>query len=95
MVSPLPPLTALYLVFPVLLFVLGWLKFFYALLILIVLVGAFTSVGEIYRSIQRIHFGAPHETSLFSSAIALSQKLVEQRAGDPDSFFYQHMLRSP
>ena len=74
---------------------IGWLKFFYALIILIVLFGAFTSMGEISRSIQKYHFGAPDETSISSSATALSHNLVEQRAGDLNSFFFRHLLKSP
>ena len=55
--------------------------------------GAFTSLGEISRSWQKYHRGAPDETTLSSSANSLSPDLVQQRLGQQDSLFNQYFLK--
>jgi hypothetical protein len=65
----------------------------YLLLVGVVLLGARTSLSEIARSIKFYHFGPPPLESVVAMADADRPHLVEQRVGDPETFFFRYLAR--
>jgi hypothetical protein len=66
-------------------------KVLYAVLVLMVIVGSYTGIGEISRSIIRFQLGPPGVATVSTTADAIDLGLVEQRIGNPDSIFYRHL----
>jgi hypothetical protein len=67
------------------------LKVLYVVLVLMVIVGSYTGIGEISRSIIRFQLGPPDVATVSTTADAIDLGLVEQRIGNPDSIFYRHL----
>jgi hypothetical protein len=66
-------------------------KALYAVLVLMIIVGSYTGIGEIARSIIRFDLGPPDMATVSTTASAIDLGLVEQRIGNPDSIFYRHL----
>jgi len=67
------------------------LKALHTVLVLMVIIGFYTGIGEISRSVIRFQLGPPDVTTVSTTADARDLGLVEHRIGNPDSIFYRHL----
>ena len=63
------------------------------LLIGLLLVGSYTSLSEISRSVTLYHFGPPAISSVKSIANANADYIVAQRIGNSDALFFRRLGR--
>jgi hypothetical protein len=65
----------------------------HALIVCLLLIGSFTSLSEIIRSVGSYHFGPPDAGKVTTIATASSPYIVAQRIGDKDAPFFRYLGR--
>jgi hypothetical protein len=69
------------------------LRLAYLLLVVVLVAGFMTGLGEVARSVQFYRLGPPPLESVSAMAEADRRHLVEQRVGDEKSFFFRYLAR--
>jgi hypothetical protein len=69
------------------------LRIIYLLILILIIIGFYSGVSEISRSITNYHFGTPARSEVSSLASFDKPKIIRQMKGSKNSFFFQFISK--